>query len=398
MEVPMPKSGCILEYHGVRGLVYYAKYRDATGRQVKARLGSQADGWDRRRAERALGKLLADVEAGFRKRDRVHFDDFAERIVTEWLPTRGLKTTTRKEYELTLRLHLVPFFGRFKLVDIETQPELIDKYSARKLEEGLAPKTVLNHLGLLSVVFKRARAWKLVDSNPVEIADRPRVKQIELEILTHAEIAALDAAFRAFETEHPDSPWWPLARRVSFFALGTAMRKGEILGLPWKHADREQGEIRVRQTFVAGEFTTPKSKASVRTIELGEQTRAVLEEQWDASPFHGPEDLVFCHPLKGTALRGDSLARDYIRQAYRRAGITKLVRPMHTLRHTRLTYEAAAGNPHAYIQTKAGHSDGRMTERYIHAAQIRFPGAAQRSESHVFGRSEQAGEEESGTK
>jgi hypothetical protein len=40
----------------------------------------------------------------------------------------------------------------------------------------------------------------------------------------------------------------------------------------------------------------------------------------------------------------------------------------------------------AYIQTKAGHSQAQITERYIHAAQVSFPGAAARSEEHIFGR------------
>jgi integrase len=38
-------------------------------------------------------------------------------------------------------------------------------------------------------------------------------------------------------------------------------------------------------------------------------------------------------------------------------------RPFHDLRHTALTHEAAAGNPQAYIQLKAGHSQGTITER-----------------------------------
>ncbi len=36
-------------------------------------------------------------------------------------------------------------------------------------------------------------------------------------------------------------------------------------------------------------------------------------------------------------------------------------------------HEAAAGNPHVYVQLKAGHSQGSITERYIHAAQVLFP-------------------------
>jgi hypothetical protein len=34
---------------------------------------------------------------------------------------------------------------------------------------------------------------------------------------------------------------------------------------------------------------------------------------------------------------------------------------------------------------RAGHSQGAITERYIHAAQVLFPGAAQRGEDRLFG-------------
>ena len=79
-------------------------------------------------------------------------------------------------------------------------------------------------------------------------------------------------------------------------------------------------------------------------------------------------------------------ARTYLKPALHKAGITQPFRPYHDLRHTSLTHDAAAGNPMAYIQTKEGHSQNTTTQRYIHAAQTQFPGAAQRSEQHMFGR------------
>jgi len=54
------------------------------------------------------------------------------------------------------------------------------------------------------------------------------------------------------------------------------------------------------------------------------------------------------------------------------------------LRHTALTHEAAAGNPAIYVQHKAGHSQGTITERYLHAAQVLFPGAAEKAEARLF--------------
>jgi hypothetical protein len=43
------------------------------------------------------------------------------------------------------------------------------------------------------------------------------------------------------------------------------------------------------------------------------------------------------------------------------------------------------GLPNAYVQAKAGHSQFTVTERYVHAAQVAFPGAADRSEERLFG-------------
>jgi integrase len=79
------------------------------------------------------------------------------------------------------------------------------------------------------------------------------------------------------------------------------------------------------------------------------------------------------------------VSRAYVRPALARARIEKPFRPWHDLRHTALTHEAAAGDPQAYVQAKAGHSQGSITERYIHAAQVLFPGAAARAEERMFG-------------
>jgi hypothetical protein len=44
------------------------------------------------------------------------------------------------------------------------------------------------------------------------------------------------------------------------------------------------------------------------------------------------------------------------------------------------------GNPQAYARMKSGHSQGAITERYIHAAAVMFPGAADKTEARLFGR------------
>ena len=207
-----------------------------------------------------------------------------------------------------------------------------------------------------------------------------------MNILTETEIARLWGAYNQLQGEATEGEraWWVLARTITFVALGTAMRRGELLALRWRDVELLEGRLRVREALVRGRFTTPKSRASRRLIELGPRTAELLATHWKGSPFSGEDELVFCHPELGTPLDPGRLVRAYLRPALNRAGITKPFRAFHDLRHTALTHEAAAGNPMAYVQMKAGHSQSQITERYIHAAQVLFPGAAAKGEARMF--------------
>ena len=109
----------------------------------------------------------------------------------------------------------------------------------------------------------------------------------------------------------------------------------------------------------------------------------MLEEQWKSSLYRSPESLVFGHPHLGTPLDASKVS-GYMRKAIGKAGIERPIRPWHDLRHTALTHDAAAGNPAVYVQARAGHAQATMTERYVHAALVAFPGAAERAEERLF--------------
>jgi integrase len=380
------KWGRVWRYEGKRGVVWRIRYTDAAGRRVLETLGREPE-WNRKRAESELLRRLVDVEReGYRKPEKLTFAVFAERWLNDYLPGRGLKLTTEDGYRQTLHKHLLPYFGRYELSQLEQQPELVDRYVTVKMREGYAPKTVTNHLLCLQVMLKRAVRWRLIQRNPVSDCERPRVEPPELNVLSEVEIARLWSAYGELETEAApeEQLWWRLARTLTFVALGTAMRRGELLALRWRDVQLLECLLTVREALVQGRFTTPKSRSSRRLLELGPRTTELLAERWRQSAFQGDDELVFCHPNKGTPLDPSRLARYYLRPALRRACITKPFRPFHDLRHTALTHEAAAGNPMAYVQLKAGHSQSAITERYIHAAQVLFPGAAARAEARMF--------------
>jgi integrase len=382
-----PKWGRVWRYEGTRGVSWRIRYRDASGRRIMETLGKEP-AWNRKRAETELRRRLVDVERdGYTQPQKLTFADFTQRWLSEYLPGRDLKFTTIEGYQQALRKHLLPAFGHLPLEELERKPELIDRYVTSKIQSGLAPKTVTNHLVLLGVMLKRATRWRLIERNPVLDCDRPRNHQPEMNILNEVEIARLWTAYQQLERDaetDQQRAWWQLTRTLTFVALGTAMRRGELLALRWTDVRLLDGVTQVRQALVRGQFTTPKSKASHRLLELGPKTIDLLSKHWQHTNYKNDNDLVFCHPQKGTPLDPSKISRAYLRPALQHAGIDKTIRAFHDLRHTALTHEAAAGNPMAYVQQRAGHSQSAITERYIHAAQVLFPGAAARGEARLF--------------
>jgi integrase len=367
--------------------VWRIKYCDAVGQQVVETLGREP-GWNRERALRELGKRLGAVERGYRKPQQLTFAAFSERFTRDYLPGRNLRLTTLESYRSILERHLLPYFGSSQLGEIAVRPELIDLYISQKTDQGLSPKTIHNQLMLLHLMLRRATIWRLIQTNPVAEIDRPRLALPEIRVLSTQEIARLTRTLDELhrEASEMERPGWQLAKAIVLTALGTALRRGELLGLRWRSVDLEEGTIDVREALVRGRHTRPKSKASRRRIELGSRTRAVLRTHRRDSRFTADDDLVFCNPERGTPIDPSGFARVYLRPALAKAAIDDRFRPFHDLRHTSLTHAAAAGNPHIYLQARAGHAHGAITERYLHPTQLAFPGAAERGENQMFGK------------
>jgi len=384
-----PKWGRVWRYEGKRGrVIWRIRYTDATGRRILETLGREP-AWNQQLAERELRRRLVDVERdGYRKPERLTFQAFSERWLAEYLPGRNLKQTTLDGYGQTLNRHLLPALGTYTLERLERDPQLLDHYLTKKTQQGLSPKTITNQLLLLQVMLKTAVRWRLIRHNPVRDIDRPRLHQPEPQILDTTEIASLDRAYKKLQERarnEEEREWWRIAHTLTFTCLGTGLRRGELLALQWQDIHLLDGYLQVRQALVRGRITTPKSRAGRRRVQLGPHTSRLLATHYQASRYTADSDYVFHHPQKGTPLDPSRLSRHYLRPALQAAGITKPFRPFHDLRHTALTHDAAAGNPLTYIQHKAGHAQAAITQRYIHAAQTQFTGAAERAEARMFG-------------
>jgi integrase len=286
----------------------------------------------------------------------------------------GRKKSTLEDYESTLRVHLVPFFGRLPLSEIDVV--MIEAFVYAKLDEGKAPKSIRNYLGLLHSIigYGVKRGW--CEKNAVGQVEAPRAnRDRDIRFLTLPELEAVLAA-------SPDTALGRIDRLVFLTSAMTGMRRGEVVALRWQDIDWHVQLIRVRQNFTRGQFGTPKSRRSSRAVPLASRLADELRAHREGCSIVEPTDFVFAHPELGTVLDPSKLRKRFI-ACVRRAN----VRPVrfHDLRHTFGTQMAAAGAPMRAIQEWLGHSDLRTTLIYADYALDPNQGALYAQRAFGFG-------------
>jgi integrase len=66
-------------------------------------------------------------------------------------------------------------------------------------------------------------------------------------------------------------------------AAMTGLRQGELMALRWRDVDWQAQRIRVRQNWVLGEFGTPKSKRSTRSVPMADEVAGELDRLFKQS-------------------------------------------------------------------------------------------------------------------
>jgi integrase len=341
------------------------------GKRYDRRIGPSKD--DKRQAEEIVRKVNAAIVLGQfgleeKKRKSLPCDKELRRWHRTHTPT--MKLSYEQVTEGLIRKHLAPFFGSKELREIREDDLLA--FVRKKLDEGLAPKSIHNALSVLRRVLNLAIRDGKVDRNPaarigelMRRVDRRVSKEArEVEFWSRSEVEALLEAARAHEP-----------RFAPFLSLlfATGMRRGEALGLRWTDVDFDRRELGVRRAIVRGQVTTPKSGrgrkirmpislASELFDLLAERRREALKYGWPEVP-----EFVFCSKV-GTPFDERNVVRTWsrLRRRAQKLGVRPL--KLHAARHTWATFALQAGKSVRWVADQLGHSDPALTLRvYAHA-------------------------------
>jgi integrase len=288
-----------------------------------------------------------------------------DEYLDEWfvLQRTRLEPSSWDNYSIATRAYLRRGLGHRPLDDLTARD--LDLHYVRILEDGgrngrpLARRTVAYAHAILHKALADAVSAGILDRNVAERATVPRVDP------------RLDGAPRRLRTWDRDQVRAFLEQTrgeelhdLWRVALGTGMRRGELLGLRWEDVDLDVPQLRVAAALAYGDgrlrLKTTKTRR-VRTLFLDEDTAAVIDRQPRRTP--SPYPLVFAQP-DGRPWYPEQVS-DRWRQQWPRLDLPRI--RLHDLRHTHATLLLHAGVPIKVVSERLGHTRIAMTlDIYAH--------------------------------
>ena len=280
-------------------------------------------------------------------RDRsFRVEQFADYLSFE----RGLADRTIRAYHRDLDRFLDFLAARAITSPEEVAYPVLREYTFHLKESGLAPSSIRRAQSSLRGYFAFLLFEGVLDSDPSERLESPRIGRTLPTVLTHREME------RLLRAPDPESPlhWRDRAILELFYATG--MRVSELVRLRLSELDLEEGHCIVFGKGRKERWVPLGSAAVAAATRYLERVRSGLDR--------GEGEGALFLSRRGRPL-GRAMVWRVVKRCARRAGIEKGISP-HTLRHTFATHLIEGGADLAAVQELLGHADIATTQIYTH--------------------------------
>lgn len=285
------------------------------------------------------------------------------------LAMRGLEEKTVGDaYLPAWRRRVVPALGHLPVTMITAG--VADRAVMNWIADGVSKSAIKNSLAALSRVMDQAVRDEVIERNRVEVPGWQRQYERYEDELDDPRSLALpdwstlvklaDALVAASADRYQG--WGD----VVIFAACTAVRIGEVSGCRVGDIDTAEWVWRLRRQTAPGpgglmDKGTKGKRA--RKIPIIEDIRPLVLKRIEAAN-RKPDARLFVGPRRGRIQTGVLRKATHWNEVVAKLGYEQLRR--HDLRHTGLTWFADAGVPLHRLQQIAGHTDPRITQRYLH--------------------------------
>lgn len=327
---------------------FHYGYRDDGTSNYKSVYGSSE--------EEVVENYKNKIEELFQNNDLLIFDkNYIGYDINLWMNNSKIKNkkSTFSNYQYTLKSRIIPKFAKVKKKTISL--DIINKFTAELLDEGLAAKSVKDILIILQQILKTG------DIN-IKIP-MPKVPKTEIQILKKEEQLILEKELMSNLNETTFG---------IYLCLYIGLRIGELCALQWKNIDLNNKKINIKKTLVRIKnpeenpkkktiviIDEPKSASSIREIPIPDFIIPTLKElSVDATPntflISGTEKFVESRTFFN---RYKKILTSIELEKYN----------FHALRHTFATRCIENGCDPKTLSEILGHSSVKITlERYVH--------------------------------
>ena len=326
-------------------------------------------------AERKRSAILLEITQGSfdyshhfpDSRNATKFSDNAAQFKTistaldEWLAIAKTNVTpnTYRGYAGAVENYVRPAFGSLTLGQLTRTK--IQHWIASDLSK-LQSSGINAKLVPLKGIIKNAIADRVLTHDPLVDVRPPQTDYVEPDPLTLAEIDALLGVASTRTSE----------MNMVKFALWSGLRPGELVALAWEDIDWVHGTVSVRRSLSRDGYKVPKTRRSVRKVELLTPAREALEAQRALTELRPLETVATCQ-RDNRQLRTEHIRFVFISSVknaafnsvenYRRYFWDELLRKAKvrgrgckTTRHTFISQMLTSGMPKEWIMRQVGHA------------------------------------------
>jgi len=272
-------------------------------------------------------------------------DYFLELAVFEW----GLSENTLNTYRRNLNSFLL-FLTDKKIDDIsKVSPSLILEYLIDLQKKGLSSRSLAQYLSSLRGFYRFLCNEQIIEINPIEGVDTPRLSRKLPHFLTEGEIEKI---FKVAETTVKNKER-DLAILELFYSCG--LRVSELTHTTIHDLSLKEGILRVRG-----------KGDKVRLVPLGNKAIERLQDWFRVRELGKVKSIAIFLTSSGKSMSRVTIWR-IIKHYAMLAGLTNRITP-HTLRHTFATHLLNRGADLRVVQELLGHSNISTTQIYTHVS------------------------------
>jgi integrase len=315
------------------GLRYQVKWRRLDGTQASKTFRTLREAKEFQREverEKSRGTLPDD------RRAKVKFGEFAQEVFATL--EHGPSTILRRDG--IMQKHIGPMFGGMAISQIHRSHivQAIKKWT----DEGLAPRSIFNHLNVMRPVFVEAMHQNIIVRNPMEGIKRPKAKEVRRSPLSPEQCNDLLEAID------------PRYEYAVHFVLATGVRWSEFANMKIRDFKPLANSVMV---------TDSKTAAGVRELPLDpEDTVRISRHIADTGRNGADADSPLFTSPDGKALHHSNFRSRIFLPACKKAGLEGIT--FHDLRRTHATMLVAEGHDAKVVQERMGHLSISTTLRF----------------------------------